>query len=132
MRRAIVIGVVLLAIVTGIGIGAYNLGVNEGISQGLERNGQVTEVVRVVGPGFHAGYGFFPFGLLLFPLLVIGTILLVRGAFWRGRWGGPPTRRYGYGPGPWGWGGPPAPESWPREEREPGERPGGREEPPGA
>jgi hypothetical protein len=41
---------------------------------------------------------------------VIGIVLLVRGAFWRGRWGGP---RWGgpggWGPGGWGPGGPGGP-----------------------
>ncbi|HYY80697.1 MAG TPA: hypothetical protein VFD04_16175 [Actinomycetes bacterium] len=93
MRRAIGIGVVLLAIlaVVGIGVGAYNAGHTDGLAEGLRHSGETVQVVREVGPGFHPGYGygFFPFGLILFPLLVIGIVLLLRGAFWRGRWGGP-------------------------------------------
>jgi hypothetical protein len=107
MRRAIGIGVVLLAIlaVVGIGVGAYNAGHTDGLAEGLRHSGETVQVVREVGPGFHPGYGygFFPFGLILFPLLVIGIVLLLRGAFWRGRWGGPGYWGRGYGgPGPWG------------------------------
>jgi hypothetical protein len=116
MRRTMVVGATILAIlaVVGIGVAAFNAGVDQGISQQLARGGD-TEVVRVVGHGWGYGRGFgFPFGLILFPLFVIGIILLIRGAFWRGRWGGP---RWwgpgGYGPGgPGGygppWGGPAA------------------------
>jgi len=110
-----VIGLVLIAILTvvGIGVGAYNLGVSEGISQGLEQSGEATQVVRVVGPRYGPGYGFFPFGFLFFPLFVIGIFLLLRGAFWRGRWGGP-----GYGPGGYGRYGPWGPRGWQRPEEE--------------
>jgi hypothetical protein len=122
MRRAMVIGVVLLAILAGIGIGvaAYNAGLDTGVAEGLRQSGQDAQVVRVAGPrfghgyGYGYGFGFFPFGLILFPLLVIGIILLVRGAFWRGRWGGP-----GYGPpGPWGQGGPQRFEDWHRRQHD--------------
>jgi hypothetical protein len=60
MRRGMWIAVVLLAILAavGIGIGAYNWGVTEG----LQESGRSVEVVR-----YH-GHGFFPFGFL-FPLL---------------------------------------------------------------
>jgi len=106
MRRTMVVGAAILAVlaVIGIGVAAFNAGLDEGISRELARSGD-TEVVRVVGHGWGYGYGRgfgFPFGLILFPLFVIGIVLLVRGAFWRGRWGGP---RWG-GPGGWGPGGP--------------------------
>jgi hypothetical protein len=129
MRRAMVIGTVLLAILAAVGIGVavYNAGVDQGVAEGLRQSGQA---VRVIGPRFgHGyGYGFFPFGFILFPLLVIGIILLVRGAFWRGRWGGPgPYGPGGYGwgaPGPWGQYGPPRFEEWHRRQHdEPGEPP---------
>jgi hypothetical protein len=88
MRRTFWIGVTLLVILAGIaiGVGAYHAGVNHGLAE----SGRVHEVVRVVGPG----YGF-PFGLILFPLLFFGIFFLLRGAFWRRRWGG-------YGAGHWG------------------------------
>jgi hypothetical protein len=141
MRRAMVIGAVLLAIlaVTGIGVAAYNAGLDQGVAEGLRQSGQDAQAARVIGPryghgyGYGYGWGFFPFGLILFPLLVIGIILLVRGAFWRGRWGGPggygpgPYGPGGYGwgpPGPWGQGGPQRYEEWHRRQHDqPGERP---------
>jgi len=143
MRRTMVIGLVLLAIVAavGIGVGAYNFGLSEGVSQELARSGEPDRVVRVVGHGYGYGRGFgFPFGLILFPLLVLGIVLLLRGAFWRGRWGGPgwgPGGPGGYGPpDPWGRGGPAAFEEWHRRQHEPagepratGDAPAGGEEP---
>ena len=108
MRRMMVVGAVILAVLAVIGIGAaaYNAGLDEGISRELVQSGDTDQVVRVVGHGWGYGYGRgfgFPFGLILFPLFVIGIVLLVRGAFARGRWGGPPRW---WGPGGWGPGGP--------------------------
>lgn len=77
MRRGIgivAIVVVLLAGV-GIGVGAYNAGVNEGI----RRTADASQVVEVVGPGYRGG--FFPFGLILFPVLLFGGLALARAAF---------------------------------------------------
>jgi hypothetical protein len=110
MRRTMVVGAVILAIVAMVGIGfaAFNAGVDEGISRELAQSESGTQVVRVVGHGYGWGYGRgfgFPFGLILFPLLFIGIVLLIRGAFFRGRWGGP---RW-WGPGGWGQGGPGGP-----------------------
>ena len=45
-----------------IGVTAYNAGYNHGLDQAHN----ATQIVRTVGPGF----GFFPFGFLLFPLFV--------------------------------------------------------------
>jgi hypothetical protein len=102
MWIAMVIVVILVGI--AVGVGAYNAGLH----QGLAESGRGGEVVRVVGPGF----GFFPFGFFLFPLFFIGLLLLLRGAFWRGRWGGP-------GPGHHEWrGGPPRFEEWHRRMHE--------------
>jgi hypothetical protein len=106
-----VVGAVILAIVAmvGIGLAAFNAGVHEGVSRELAQSAGDGQVVRVVGPGYGwygYGRGFgFPFGLILFPLFIIGMVLLVRGAFARGRWGGP---RW-WGPGGWGPGGPGGP-----------------------
>jgi hypothetical protein len=126
MRRTMVIGLVLIAILAavGIGVGAYNAGVSEGLQQGSEGG----QVVRVVGPG----YGF-PFGLVLFPLFVVGIVLLLRGAFWRGRWGGRGYGPWGPGrPGPWGPGGPQRFEDWHRRQHEqPADRASGGGEPTG-
>ncbi len=111
MRRGMVIGLVLLAILAmvGIGIGAYNAG----LSEGLERTG--AEVVR----GDHDGFGF-PFGLILFPLFFFGIFFLLKAAFWGGGWGGP---------GHWH-GGPQAIEDWHRRLHEEGrDRPRTGDEP---
>ena len=114
MRRTMVVGAVILAVVAmvGIGLAAFNAGLDEGVSRQLAQSGDAQQVVRVYGHGWGYGYGRgfgFPFGLILFPLLIIGIVLLVRGAFWRGRWGGPPRwwgPGYGPGYGPGGPGGP--------------------------
>jgi len=93
------IGVLLLVILAGtaIGVGAYNAGVSHGLAQ----TGHAVQIVRVVGPGF----GFFPFGFLLFPLFLFAILAIARGVFWRRRLGG---HGYGHGgPGPWGKGGGP-------------------------
>jgi hypothetical protein len=160
MRRTMVVGAVILAIlaVVGIGVVAFNAGVDEGVSRELVQRGDGDRVVEHrygYGYGYGRGFGFgFPFGLILFPLLVIGIVLLVRGAFWRGRWGGP---RWwgpgGYGPGGYGpggpggpggygppgpWGGPTAVEEWHRRLHEqdrtpeaPGDTPAGGTAPTG-
>ena len=59
MRRMMVVGAVILAIVAvvGIGIAAFNAGVDEGISRELAHSGTGDQVVRVVGPGYGWGYG---------------------------------------------------------------------------
>ena len=113
MRRTMVVGAAILALlaVIGIGVAAYSAGVDEGISREVAQSGNADQVVRVVGHGWGYGPGFgFPFGLILFPLFLIGIVLLVRGAFARGRWGGPP-RWWGPG-GPGGPGGYGPPGSW--------------------
>ncbi len=81
MRRgfgwiAAILGVLL---VVGVGIGAYNWGVNDG----LEQSGKAVEVVRYVGHG-----GFFPFGIFLFFPLFFLALFAFRGAMWRRHWGG--------------------------------------------
>jgi len=81
------IGIILTLVIAAIvGVGAYQLGV----SQGLAATGTaVAPAVYYYHPFFFGGFGF------LFPLLFIFLIFaLIRGAFWGG-WG----RRYG------GWGG---------------------------
>ena len=83
MRRTMVVGAAILALlaVIGIGVAAYSAGVDEGISRQVAQSGHADQVVRVVGHGWGWGYGpgfGFPFGLILFPLFVIGIVLLVR------------------------------------------------------
>jgi len=124
MRRGMGIVMVILLILAAIaiGVGAYNAG----LSQGLEEGGRAGEVVRVVGPGF----GFFPFGLILFPLFLFGIFALFRAAAWRGRWGGPGGPG---GPGRWDHHGPwsERAEEWHRRlhEQPEGERPASESEP---
>jgi hypothetical protein len=123
------IGFAILAVLLTIGIaaGAYSVGYHHG----LDVNGTV-EVARY--GGWHAGWGFFPFGLILFPLFFFAIFAIFRGAFWRGGWNGHDHH------GPWGsgQGGPMRPggrdafEDWHRRQHEPaqgeGESAGG--EPP--
>jgi hypothetical protein len=147
MRRGTVILAAVLIVLAGIGIavGAYNAGEAHGVAQQIQTLESTapsgSEVVRVVGPDYLHGYahggwgpghgGFFPFGLLIFPLFVIGVILLVRSLAWRGGgWG--PGRGWGpsgegHGPGGWGRGGPgeewrSRAEAWHREMHESGDR----------
>jgi hypothetical protein len=107
MRRGIVIIAAILVVLAGIGVGAtaYNAGERNGAAeatsqiQTAQANGQEVQVVHVVDDYGHRGF-WFP-GFFLFPLLFIGTFILiggvVRGA---GRWGG--RGPHGpYGPGPW-------------------------------
>jgi hypothetical protein len=78
--------IVTLAIAAIVGIGAYQLG----LAQGLAGTGTAVAPVAYYHPFFWGGFGF------LFPLLFIFLIFaLVRGAFGRGR-------GWGYGGG---WGG---------------------------
>jgi hypothetical protein len=82
----------------GIGVGAYDAGLDEGIRRGLasaEGGAQVVEVVGRDRPGV-----FFP-GFFFFTFVLIGGALLLRAAF-RPRWGGP----WGHGPWRHGHGGP--------------------------
>lgn len=80
------------------------------------------EVVRVVDDGdattdagdtivVERDRGFFPFGLLFFPLVVLAVFLLLRAVIWGGR-----------PPGPWHHGGPPSSawlDDWHRRQHEP-------------
>jgi hypothetical protein len=122
MRRSIWIVVLLLMILGGvaIGVGAYNAGVNHGLAE----TGHAVQVIRYAGPG----WGFVPFGFLLFPLFVFLLFAVLRGVFWGRRWGGSGGS---HGPGGWSKGGPPAFEDWHRRQHEQrsGEQPGAGEEP---
>ena len=99
MRRgwAVALTAILATVLlVAVAVGAYHAGVDAGVTRGAEA-GHVVEVVGgPYGYGWHGG--FFPFGLLFFPLLIVGGILLARlaigGPRWRGGWG--------YGPGPGG------------------------------
>ena len=92
MRRGFGWGAAILVILllVGVGIGAYNWGLNEG----LEQSGNV-EVVRYVG-----GHGFFPFfPFFLFIPLFFLAIFAFKGAMWRRHWNGHEHGESGPGPG---------------------------------
>ena len=110
MRRMMWIGALLLAILVGVVVGATSY--HAGVTHGLEQAGHASQVVHVVGPGY--GYGYFPFGFLLFPLFLFGIFFLVRGAFWRRRWDGDHEHPH-WGPGGGGYG---RPEEWHRRQHE--------------
>jgi len=94
------IPVVLVALLIGGGIGAVVADRHDPYGRGIQittapntQTGEPAQVIKVEGDGHWGRHGFFPFGLLLFPLLWIGVIWLVCGAFWRrgrrwGRWDG--------------------------------------------
>src|SRR2546425_11756957 len=87
--------IVTLVIAAIVGVGAYQLGV----TQGLATTGTAVAPAIYYHPFFFGGFGF------LFPLLFLFLIFfLIRGAFWGG-WG----RRYGGGLGGGGLGGSPSP-----------------------
>jgi hypothetical protein len=108
-------GVLLVVVLAGIaiGVGAYHAGE----THGLEQAGRAVEVVRVYRPG-----GFFPFGLILFPLFFFGIIALLRAASWHRRWDGSRTGSSGHEhwgrSGPWGERGPARFEEWHRRQHE--------------
>ena len=87
MRRGFGWGAAILVVllVIGVAIGAYNVGLDEG----LQQTGNV-EVVRYVGGH---GFGFFPF-FLFFPLFFL-ALFAFKGAMWRRHGQG----HNGHGPG---------------------------------
>jgi len=111
MRRGFGVGMLILSLLVAIGIGvaAYNVGYNHG----LDANGSV-QVIHYVG-GY--GWGFFPFGLILFPLFLFAIFGIARAAFW-GRHGNGHDHHGLMGPGGWG---PPQQrfEEWHRRQHEP-------------
>jgi hypothetical protein len=129
MRRGFGIAALVLAILVGVAIGvaAYHAGETHGLAEAT--NGG--QAVRVVGPGYGYGWGFFPFGLFLFPLFFFAVFALFRGALW-GRWHGHDHPHDG--PGPWTDKGPGRFEDWHRRQHEQasGDHPGSGGEPSGA
>ena len=111
MRRGFGLGAAILVVllVVGIGIGAYNWGLSDGIDQG----GKAVEVVRYVG---HGGFGFFPF-FLFFPLIFL-ALFAFKGAMWRRHWDhdAGPGGHHGPGHGRWEQGY----EEWHRRQHENG------------
>jgi hypothetical protein len=125
MRRwSWLVAVLLLALAgVAIGVSAYHAGQ----THGLEQAGKAVEVVRVYRPGF------FPFGLLFFPLFFFGIIALLRAATWRRRWAmhGPEGREHWAGPGSWKGHGSDRFEEWHRRQHEASRGEAGPTGPPG-
>lgn len=112
----IFLAIALLAVIAGLGVYAYNLG----IAQGLVQSGKLPAPAAGVAPYPYYGGPFFfhPFGfpglfclVPLFFFLLFG--LLFRGLFWHGPWYG--GRHHGY----WENGVPPRFEEWHRKVHEP-------------
>jgi hypothetical protein len=103
---AVLAAIVVVAVMAGIGIGAYNAGVSEGVAEAARAAQAAGDSPAVVYPPYvgHYGYGwgggpgFGFFGFLLFILGFFLIIGFIRAAFGWGRWGGG-------GRGPDGWGG---------------------------
>ena len=99
--------IVFVAVLAGIGIGVYNAGVNEGLTQAALAAQAAGEDPAVVIPPYAGQYGYgwgggpgFGFFGFLFAILFLFLIFgLVRAAFGWGRWNG------GGRGGPGGWGG---------------------------
>jgi len=99
----LLIALVTIATLAAVGFYGYNLGVAHGVAQSGHALTPGTPSPYAYWPhpwGF--GFGFFPFFPLVF--IILFWVLIVRGLFWRGRWG----RGACYG------GVPPAFEEWHR------------------
>jgi hypothetical protein len=125
MNGRIILGVLLTLVVVAaaVGIGAYAY--NVGVVQGMAANGTLRADAPPAGvvPAPRAAYGghffYHPFGMgfgflsCIFPLLFFFLICaLLRGLFWRGRWG---MHHHGH----WEKGYPPMFEEWHRKMHEP-------------
>jgi hypothetical protein len=87
-------GVLVATALIIVGVGAYRAGERNAtdveVAREVIRDGEsATRAIIVDGGGWYRGPGFFP-GFFIFPLIVIGIVLLV--ASRRGAWYGP--RRY--------------------------------------
>jgi hypothetical protein len=90
----LVVSVLMIAMVAGVSMYSYNVGVAHGIAESgriLAAPGNGVPLVAVWPRPWGFGFGFFPF----FPLFfVLFWVLALRGLFWRRAWWG---RGYGYG-----------------------------------
>jgi hypothetical protein len=85
-------GLLVTAALVAVGVGAYRAGernAEDGEVVGeLVRSGESTARTVIIDDGWHRGPGFFP-GFVVFPLIVIGIVLLVasrrNGRGWSGR-----------------------------------------------
>ena len=97
----LLVGLLGAMALVAVGAGAFHAGERHTVTTTVAPVvGAPGETVRVVGYG-HWGWGGPPFGFL-FPLLIIGLIIVLVAGRRRAYWG------HHYGPGPWGggWGGP--------------------------
>ena len=81
----VLLALVMLAMLAGVGAFTYNLGLAHGAAvagTGAIPAGAVPVAYWPRPWGF--GFGFFPF----FPFFILFWFFIVRGLFWRGRWGG--------------------------------------------
>ena len=105
-RFSWVIGLLMLAGLTFVGVSAYQLGVARGLAEAQFAGAPAAGVPVMVWPhpwGF--GFGFFPF-FPFFPLLfILFWVFALRGLFWRRAW---------YGGGCGSRGVPPAFDEWHR------------------
>jgi len=104
--------VVLLVVLGGLGVVAYNAGVQAGVSQAVQvTTGDGTPVVVAPTPVYHGwgwGFGFFGIFFWIFGIFLIFALLRAIfgfGRWGRGGWGGGGWGKYGYGPGQGGPGG---------------------------
>jgi hypothetical protein len=77
---------VAIAMLAAVGFYSYNLGVAHGVAQNGHAFTPGTPPPYAYWPhpwGF--GFGFFPFFPLVF--IILFWVVIVRGLFWRGRWG---------------------------------------------
>ena len=87
-------GVLVTAALILVGAGAYRAGERNSNDVAVIREGGET-VRTVIVDDWHRGSGFFP-GFFVFPLIIIGIVLLV--ASRRQAWYGPRPYHDGYGP----------------------------------
>jgi hypothetical protein len=95
----LLVGVLGAMALVAVGVGAYHAGERHTVTTVAPVVGEAGEAVRVVGYGhWGPGWGGPPFGFL-FPLLIIGLIVLLVAGRRRAYWG------HHWGPGPCGPGG---------------------------
>lgn len=82
------IGLVGLVLAVLVAVYAYNLGVAHGVAAAAQAAAPAPGVPPFAWGPRPWGFGFFPF-FPLFPLFfILLFVVLLRGLFWRGRWGG--------------------------------------------
>jgi hypothetical protein len=94
----LLVGVIGAMALVAVGVGAFHAGERHEVTTVAPVAGAPGEVVRVVGYGHGGPWGGPPFGFL-FPLLIVGLIVLLVAGRRRAYWG------HVHGPGPWGPGG---------------------------